>query len=194
MTGNDYDFADECRKVYENASKNNINVQAVKLYKESMMCEIELEDNIIVDMGREVTYDYVYPVLQDTISITTKDSNISISFVINRNQEKSNIHVISMKDYESDKVLTIKPYVFYSYAKVVGNSKITYEKRMINMGIKDKYMKIINKFIKDIQEKEGLNIEKGYELIYEQLEFLVEKLTEPFEKRKSIKERTRKVS
>lgn len=191
MTEDNYLFATECMNMINNAKKLNININEVTLNKENMICKIKLDNNVMVNMQRDVTYNYKDKEQQDAMEIDIRDQNCSISFMINRNNTQNNLYVSLMRNLEVDRILKIEPYRWFSYSKVTGKDRNPYSKTMINKNMKDKYMHTISAFIKYICKKYNIeNVEDGYLVIYQQLGNIVEDMTSQYE-RKNNKSRKR---
>jgi hypothetical protein len=173
----------------KNALNKNIKVVSSSIDKINMIYKMELENNTMINMQREIMFNFSEIEKQDVIEIDTMDNDYTVSFIINRSKEKSNIFVVSMKDHESDKVLKIEPHSFYSLAKVTGNKRNTYNKTMLNTNIKEKYMKLIDSFVKYLQKKDNVNLENGYAVIYEEIESLVYEITKAYELKANSKKR-----
>ena len=165
-----------------------MDINEAVLKDDSMIYQIVIDDNMVISMQRDISYNYTNKGFQDAIEISTKDERQSLSFIINRNVYKNNIYVFLNRNYEAERILEIEPRLWFSFSKLVGISSVdkkkTYlnSKTMINTNMKIKYMNLISSFIKYIKNKYKFeNIDDGFKVIYQQLDNIVGEMTASYE-------------
>lgn len=188
LTDDYYLFKEEFEKVLQNARKLNMDITEAVLKDDSMIYQIVIDNNMVISMQRDISYNYTNKGFQDAIEISTKDERQSLSFIINRNVYKNNIYVFLNRNYEAERILEIEPRLWFSFSKLVGISSVdkkkTYlnSKTMINTNMKIKYMNLISSFIKYIKNKYKFeNINDGFKVIYQQLDNIVGEMTASYE-------------